>query len=557
MANLTVKLRGQVVATLRLERGRTYFAGRAPDADIKMGSERGISRQHLKFYEQEGAWVCESLSKFVRIEKGGEPVDVVDLLSSTIFVVSSYEFYFEPGENRTTPEDVTKSAQSIAVPFLRVMFPNSSDEEIHRLEGHIWTVGRDADCEITVESSHTSRRHCDLNRADDGFYISDLGSSNGTYLNGDRLPAYSATKLQPGDSIDIRGIRLYLEMRDVQFSAKVSDLPLINQIPPSEMETVQVKIPGRTISARPTRNLQSVLIKAGAAIAVFTAGFAIYLRSPTRTTGLPQGALNSEQKAMIETTFKLAQNLYIRGGYSNCVSELEKLHKVVPAFENSKELAGFCETGVRLLQEQERIAAAEAAKKKAEEFVASAIETCKTTLGPNASVAATHECLAEAKSFGGPDHPLITETIAAAEIREKEEKFLNEQKLAELRRQREEEARRTLASIQKVKQEKASGLVKECKSVNAKKEYKKAYLLCQEAIKLDPKNKDAKKFGAHALTSLHRRLKSVFDDSTIEESMGNVAEAKQKWQKIIAEDVENGEYGTKARTRLQKYGDDL
>ncbi len=558
MANLTVKLRGQVVASLQLETGRTYIAGRAADADIPLNPERGISRHHLKFFEQDGSWVCETLSKFVRIEKGGESVDVVDLHSSTIFVMSSYEFYFEPGGARAASEvEATSSAQVFVVPFLRILFPNSSDEEIHRLEGHIWTVGRDQDCEITIDSSHVSRRHFDLTRADDGFYISDLGSSNGTYLNGDRLTAYAATKLSPGDAIEIKSIRMFLEIRDSQFSQKISGFAPIHPLPPSEMETVQVKIPGKTITATPRRNLLSHAFFKPTVIGLVAMGvLASWLkRGPTIESQPPAGTLTAEKQALVKTSFELARNLYIRGAYANCAAELAKMHELVPKYENSKELAAFCDKGVEIHADQVRLAAIEASQRAAEEFIASNVENCKTKLGPNASVAETKDCLQPAMDFHS-GHPLIAEMLDAAALHEKEEKFLNDQKVAELRKKRLDEAQRALASVQKVKQEKAAALAKECRTLGAKKDYKRAYTLCREALNLDPKNKEAKTTAEKVLTSFNRKLKSLYEDSVIEESMGNVAQAKEKWQKIIDDDLENGKYGTMAREKLQKYGED-
>jgi hypothetical protein len=47
-----------------------------------------------------------------------------------------------------------------------------------------WTVGRSQENDITVNDPNVSRRHARISRADDGFVVEDLGSTNGTLLDG-------------------------------------------------------------------------------------------------------------------------------------------------------------------------------------------------------------------------------------------------------------------------------------------------------------------------------------------------------------------------------------
>lgn len=63
------------------------------------------------------------------------------------------------------------------------------------------SIGRNPDCEIVVEVGAVSRRHAKIERRPDGYYLSDLKSRNGTWLNGQRVD--SATSLRNGDRIRI------------------------------------------------------------------------------------------------------------------------------------------------------------------------------------------------------------------------------------------------------------------------------------------------------------------------------------------------------------------
>ncbi|MEE8059616.1 MAG: FHA domain-containing protein [Pseudomonadales bacterium] len=66
-----------------------------------------------------------------------------------------------------------------------------------KISGHT-VLGRDSGCDITIPGTHLSRRHAELAIKGSKLLIRDLDSSNGTYVNNERI---TATELQPGDTI--------------------------------------------------------------------------------------------------------------------------------------------------------------------------------------------------------------------------------------------------------------------------------------------------------------------------------------------------------------------
>jgi hypothetical protein len=70
-------------------------------------------------------------------------------------------------------------------------------------------IGRLADCQIIVSDSNVSRRHAQIHRAGSGFVINDLGSTNGTFVNGERLIADH--RLADGDIITVGAVSLRFE----------------------------------------------------------------------------------------------------------------------------------------------------------------------------------------------------------------------------------------------------------------------------------------------------------------------------------------------------------
>lgn len=65
-------------------------------------------------------------------------------------------------------------------------------------------LGRSLECDIAVVSPHVSRRHARLDLQSDDLYIEDLGSSNGTVVNGRRL--HGRSRLQHADEVRFHDI---------------------------------------------------------------------------------------------------------------------------------------------------------------------------------------------------------------------------------------------------------------------------------------------------------------------------------------------------------------
>jgi pSer/pThr/pTyr-binding forkhead associated (FHA) protein len=87
---------------------------------------------------------------------------------------------------------------------LRVLAPGGSAREV-ALDGRPLTIGRATDVEVVLADPLASRRHARLSSRAGRLMISDLGSTNGTRLNGD---AVREAVVVPGDRIEIGATRL-------------------------------------------------------------------------------------------------------------------------------------------------------------------------------------------------------------------------------------------------------------------------------------------------------------------------------------------------------------
>lgn len=73
-----------------------------------------------------------------------------------------------------------------------------------RLDVDHTVLGRDEDCQIVVPAQAVSRRHAALQRTKHGWSIVDLNSSNGTFVNGERV-SEQGRPLRDGDEVVLAG----------------------------------------------------------------------------------------------------------------------------------------------------------------------------------------------------------------------------------------------------------------------------------------------------------------------------------------------------------------
>ena len=87
--------------------------------------------------------------------------------------------------------------------YLVVQHPGHEDARV-RLTDQELTVGRLPENELAIDAESVSRRHALIRPTDHGYSIVDLGSRNGTWVNGQ--PASDVTvPLRPGDEVELGG----------------------------------------------------------------------------------------------------------------------------------------------------------------------------------------------------------------------------------------------------------------------------------------------------------------------------------------------------------------
>jgi hypothetical protein len=77
-----------------------------------------------------------------------------------------------------------------------------------------FTIGRAMECDFTLADLSVSRWHARMYRKDDGWMLSDLGSTNGTRLNGWRVT--TGVPVRPGDSVSFGSVSFVISDRAEQ-----------------------------------------------------------------------------------------------------------------------------------------------------------------------------------------------------------------------------------------------------------------------------------------------------------------------------------------------------
>ena len=123
----------------------------------------------------------------------------------------------------TTEQPVTPSPKGsepvVVTPLTTTAMPSTevitsaivlADGTRHVLDTERVVIGRQSGCTITIRDTNVSREHVQLRRRPNGWTVRDLGSTNGTKLNGVRVEGEQL--LANGDTIMLGAIKVTFEI---------------------------------------------------------------------------------------------------------------------------------------------------------------------------------------------------------------------------------------------------------------------------------------------------------------------------------------------------------
>ena len=117
----------------------------------------------------------------------------------------------QPGaqELEQPPPPPKKTKRTRGAPRVLTITQGSQAGQSANLADGVILIGRGADAQLNLDDDYVSTRHARVVSGDNGIYVEDLGSTNGSYVNGQRITG--PTTITLSDTVRIGRTTMKLE----------------------------------------------------------------------------------------------------------------------------------------------------------------------------------------------------------------------------------------------------------------------------------------------------------------------------------------------------------
>jgi pSer/pThr/pTyr-binding forkhead associated (FHA) protein len=468
MPRLKISLRGGQISDIGLNPDREYLGGRKESCDIRLQAEKGISREHFKLKFEDGLWQIISMSRFGEIYSQGQRVESLALEHGTTFQVPPYEFQFSDVPEAHIPQNqpapvIGENEQTVLgatqqVPYIKMLTANGDVREMLRLEvGDTWAAGRDPSCQIIISDQRVSRRQFEVRKINGVYTAIDLGSVNGTFINGSPISSTDPQVLKSGDAISVLDNIMYFELHDPNFQYRIDriEIPPL-QLHPEDMaqdnlgngqqmsDPMMLKNIDQLYNEQMNQNFDSgsgpftgmppessegnqfysfqpdaAAVKVTLwqkfiknkplviAAALLFLGGAYFISEAINSDGLQNSVqdlqasdpflrLKPEEQKTIKDLYLLAQKSMLQQKYSFVKENLEKIHQILPTgYQDSKAMLEEANTSEQILFSQQEQERLEKEKAEQEQKIAETVAICKKLLEPKVRALVTIDKMKE------------------------------------------------------------------------------------------------------------------------------------------------------------------
>lgn len=134
-------------------------------------------------------------------------------------------------------------------PEAYIVIKGGAGREVHRLDRLPCTIGRAPNSDVLINDPRVSRTHARVDWSDEHFAITDLGSTNGTLLNGSAL--VEEARLKDGDSISFAGVEAEFQVNAPTVVAPIAPRSGLT----INTATHEVSVGGRAVNLSPKEYL--------------------------------------------------------------------------------------------------------------------------------------------------------------------------------------------------------------------------------------------------------------------------------------------------------------
>lgn len=190
MARLVITAPDGDVSYLELGQ-HPIVVGREGNVDILLNSPE-VSRKHARIVSMQGEYVLEDLGSANGTTLNGHLIKrPTTLKKNALIQIATYSIALETGESSNRPSPALVG-QGAPVQYKTFILPEG-DLDLGRVEGNA----------LVIADSSISRKHAQLAVTASGVTLSDLGSSNGTRVNGQPIDQIT---LQYGDLVQFGNV---------------------------------------------------------------------------------------------------------------------------------------------------------------------------------------------------------------------------------------------------------------------------------------------------------------------------------------------------------------
>ncbi len=613
------------IAEVEVKADQLYTFGRSKTSSIIL-QEKSISRKHITIEYKDNSWEIRKLSKFGQLIYNNENQTHLSLIGDDVFSIPPFKFelwkkekelvedsisYSAASKVKQQPYDKTITGDSEITPYLKVNC--NGKDEIYKLEGQSWIIGRSQTCQVIIPDKKVSREQMEIYKIGSVYYIKLIRSSNKTFLNNTIL-GDKVEELNSGDIIRIGDSTLTFEIRDAVFQKEIQnidhqnvnqsqdhfnagDLKSIIESQKNSKQEGVIRIDSNQKSHKNTMVRKKILMTIAASAVLF----ALFTNNTKDGSGTLEQAskdyksewdlLTPEQQNQVEIAYKLTKDLMSKKKHELAKGEIEKIHKIVSKYKDSKIIEEQIEQSTLNKRQKAELDRSIEQEKIAEENAKETLEICKEKYKNSYDLVAAKNCLAPAIELN-PENPEIESLLTDIEqqiakhnkekvqrkkynqrvskgkaLFNKAEKLKDEKKLLDAIEsyeahikskypdpgQLKEKSKEAIADIKKEIEEQ----IQESLSI-AEKEYangklKESIMSLRKALDLDPQHKESRQLLEKSSMELNQKMKVLYQDSVLEEHMGQIESALLKWKKIKELDIPTGDYYNKATSKLRRY----
>lgn len=204
---------------------RPVIVGRLPTSDIvlDMPGQRFVSKRHCEILVRDQRVLIRDLGSTNGTLLGEERLESnvfrewhpdveVGLGPFRLDLKTSHEMQAVPSPPVGDLGDPLSSMQVTLVrSTLKLSCANAVPSRLPLGVQHPVIIGRSVDCDMVIDHPHVSKQHCRIQLGSDGVEIVDLRSTNGTFLNDQRLPPHTAVLWRNSNTIKVGPYHITLE----------------------------------------------------------------------------------------------------------------------------------------------------------------------------------------------------------------------------------------------------------------------------------------------------------------------------------------------------------